>query len=69
MPVSVRMRSRFSAGASAVIATAPPPITGWPFSVVSRLKRSVASGSVSTRRLQQVAPAEHEEDDDAEQRC
>ena len=28
MPKSVRMRSRFSAGASALIAIAPPPITG-----------------------------------------
>ena len=38
------------------MSTAPPAIVGAPLSVVSRLKRSVASGSVSTRRLSRSRP-------------
>ena len=56
MPSSVMILSRSSAGASSVMATAPPPITGCPLGVVSRLKRSVVSGSVSTRRFIRSRP-------------
>ena len=68
MPISVRMRSRFSAGASAVIATAPPPITGWPLGGRLALEALGRLGLGVDAAAHQVAPAEHEEHDDAEQR-